>query len=62
VFLIGIGGFGLAALLIELLLRPDPLKIAHHFQTGEPAVTRGGRHGSWEASCALLAFASPSAH
>jgi MFS family permease len=42
VFLIGIGGFGLAALLIELLLRPDPLKIAHHFQTGEPAVTRGG--------------------
>lgn len=30
-FLIGIGGFGLAALLIELLLRPDPLRIAHHF-------------------------------
>ena len=41
-FLIGIGGFGLAALLIELLLRPDPLKIAHHFHHGE-ATARIGR-------------------
>jgi MFS family permease len=30
-FLIGIGGFGLAALLIQVLLRPDPLAIAHQF-------------------------------
>jgi MFS family permease len=30
-FLIGIGGFGLAALLLQTLLRPDPLAIAHHF-------------------------------
>src|SRR5918992_463666 len=40
-FLIGIGGFGLAALLIELLLRPDPLKIAHHFHHGDARVTVG---------------------
>ena len=31
-FLVGIGGFGLAALLTELLLRPDPLALAHRFQ------------------------------
>jgi MFS family permease len=30
-FLIGIGGFGLAAVLLEVLLRPDPLTIAHAF-------------------------------
>ena len=41
-FLIGIGGFGLAALLIEVLLRPDPLKIAHHFHHGE-SMARAGR-------------------
>jgi len=35
-FLIGIGGFGLAALLLQILLRPDPLQIAHHFH---PAAT-----------------------
>jgi MFS family permease len=33
-FLIGIGGFGLAALLIGALLRPDPLRIAHKFHAG----------------------------
>src|SRR3954470_2723867 len=37
-FLIGIGGFGLAALLIQLLLRPDPLAIAH--QVYQPEVVR----------------------
>jgi MFS family permease len=42
--LIGIGGFGLAALLIEVLLRPDPLKIARHFHHSE-SVTRVGRAG-----------------
>jgi MFS family permease len=37
-FLIGIGGFGLAAVLLQLLLRPDPLAIAHYFHhTDTPA-------------------------
>jgi MFS family permease len=40
-FLIGIGGFGLAALLIELLLRPDPLRIAYHFHHGEVVASAG---------------------
>jgi MFS family permease len=44
-FLIGIGGFGLAALLIELLLRPDPLKIAHHFHHAAESVAHVGRSG-----------------
>src|SRR5215204_362737 len=30
-FLIGIGGFGLAAVLLQMLLRPDPLALAHYF-------------------------------
>jgi MFS family permease len=34
-FLIGLAGFSLAALLVEALLRPDPLAVARHFQ--EPA-------------------------
>ena len=31
-FLIGLAGFSLAALLVEALLRPDPLAVARHFQ------------------------------
>jgi MFS family permease len=34
-FLIGVGGFGLAALLIQALLRPDPLALAHQFHHPE---------------------------
>jgi MFS family permease len=34
-FLIGVGGFGLAAVLIQALLRPDPLAIAHAFHHPE---------------------------
>jgi MFS family permease len=34
-FLIGVGGFALAALLIQLLLRPDPLALAHQFHHPE---------------------------
>jgi MFS family permease len=41
-FLIGIGGFGLAGLLIELWLRPDPLTIARQLHQAEP-VARIGR-------------------
>jgi MFS family permease len=33
-FLISVAGYGLAALLIELLLRPDPLAIARQLETG----------------------------
>ncbi|MFN8636077.1 MAG: MFS transporter [Chloroflexota bacterium] len=40
-FLIGIGGFGLAALLIHLLLRPDPLALAHHFHHPETLARLG---------------------
>ena len=40
-FLIGLGGFGLAALLVEALLRPDPLAIARELEQraapGRPA-------------------------
>src|SRR4051812_10534740 len=41
-FLIGIGGFGLAAVLLQILLRPDPLAIAHAFHHPE-AVLRATR-------------------
>jgi MFS family permease len=41
-FLIGIGGFGLAAILLQILLRPDPLDIAHAFHHPD-AVRRAAR-------------------
>jgi MFS family permease len=41
-FLIGIGGFGLAAVLLQILLRPDPLAIAHHFHHPD-AIRRAAR-------------------
>jgi len=37
-FLISVSGFALAALLVEALLRPDPLAIARHFES--PAIGR----------------------
>ena len=36
-FLIGIGGFGLAALVTEVLLRPDPLAVARRFADADEA-------------------------
>ena len=40
-FLIGIVGFGLAALLIQLLLRPDPLALAHLYHHPETRARLG---------------------
>lgn len=43
-FLIGIVSFGLAALLLQLLLRPDPLALARHLhQTEAPSGTHAAR-------------------
>jgi MFS family permease len=41
-FLISVAGYGLAALVVEMFLRPDPLAITRHLQTGVAAVASSG--------------------
>jgi len=45
-FLIPVAGYGLAAILVELLLRPDPLAIARRLEAPSAAPSPSPRAGS----------------
>ena len=63
-FLISVAGYGLAAILVELLLRPDPLAIARRSarardaRNGRPRPRASARARSWPTPRVRIAFGS----